>query len=260
VAILALDIGGTKTLMGVVEGGVCRDVRRIPTEGRDPQRWLEAAAAAARTLLPGCTCVAAALSGLVTDGKWWALNPRVLPVPPGFPVEAELGRRLGLPVVALNDGQAAAWGEYRFGAGQHSDMVFVTLSTGVGGGIVLDGRLRTGRHGVAGHIGQIRLGDGIDAPWVENIASGGAVAGGVPLPLAIERIAGVLAGVQALLAPDCFVIGGGMGLAAGMLDRLRAAVAPLPPAVRPELRAAALGAEAGLIGAADFSITQGGLA
>ena len=53
-----------------------------------------------------------------------------------------------------NDAQAAAWGEYRFGAGQGRDIVFLTVSTGIGGGIVAGGRLLTGRGGVAGHVGQ----------------------------------------------------------------------------------------------------------
>jgi N-acetylmannosamine-6-phosphate 2-epimerase/N-acetylmannosamine kinase len=58
-----------------------------------------------------------------------------------------MSKALGVRVTALNDGQAAVWGEYRHGAGAGSDLVYLTVSTGIGGGIVLDGKLRTGRGG-----------------------------------------------------------------------------------------------------------------
>jgi len=77
---------------------------------------------------------AVAVSGLVSDGRWWSLNPLLLPIPPAFPLERELGRCLGKPVAALNDAQAAAWGEYRFGPGRGRDLVFVTISTGSAAG------------------------------------------------------------------------------------------------------------------------------
>ncbi len=87
---------------------------------------------------------------------------------PGRPDLARLGRvsrcaeaaaaRLGLPVIIENDGIAAAYGEWQFGAGRGLDnLVYVTVSTGIGGGVVLDGRLVHGRRGMAGHVGHFRL-------------------------------------------------------------------------------------------------------
>ena len=276
--VLGIDLGGTKMLLGLVRGGACDAPVRIPTPANgDPHRWLDALAEAAAPWRGQFGAAAIAASGLIADGCWWAVNPAVLPVPAGFPLVDELQRRLGVPVCAVNDGQAAAWGEYRFGAGQGCDLVFVTVSTGVGGGIVLGGRLLTGHRGLAGHVGQYRGGETLSMPIVEDRASGTALAeaaaalGHVPDAAAVftaaangaawaerllnevsGRLAPALACLQALLDPDCIVIGGGVGLAPGYIDRLRRHVAGLPDLLRPELRPAALGAMAGLLGAADY--------
>ncbi len=58
-----------------------------------------------------------------------------------------------MPTIAINDAQAAAWAEYQALDGDITDMVFITVSTGVGGGVVSGGKLRTGPGGLAGHIG-----------------------------------------------------------------------------------------------------------
>jgi predicted NBD/HSP70 family sugar kinase len=276
--VLAVDLGGTKTLLGLVRGGVCGPAVRIatPAEG-GPQAWLDAIAGASDAWRGGFAVAAIAVTGLVAGGRWWALNPQTLSIPPGFPLVEELQRRLGVPVQALNDAQAAAWGEYRFGAGQGCDLVFVTVSTGIGAGMVLGGRLLIGRRGLAGHLGQLRCGEGVEAPWLEHLASGTALAhdaavlghpGDVAglfaaaedgaawaellLDRASRRVAGGLASLQALLDPDCIVIGGGVGLAPGFLARVRLHLAGLGDLVRPDLREAALGAQAGLLGVADF--------
>lgn len=280
--VLGIDLGGTKTLLGLVRGSVCESAVRIATPATDdPHRWLDALEGAASAFRGQYGSVGIAVSGLVADGCWWAVNPLVLPVPAGFPLVAELQRRLGAPVHAVNDGQAAAWGEYRFGAGQGCDLVFITVSTGVGGGIVLDGRLRTGHRGLAGHVGQYRGGETVATPIVEDCASGTAIAAGAAalghkmdaagvfaaaadgeswaetlLERLSGRLAAALATLQSLLDPDCIVIGGGVGLAPGYVDRLRRHLAGLSDLLRPELRTAALGAQAGLLGAADYSVRE----
>jgi glucokinase len=81
-----------------------------------------------------------------------------IPGGPGFPlaarVERELGR--GWRVRLENDASAAAWGELRFGAGRGCrDLLTLTLGTGVGGGMILDGRLRRGPDGTAGEVGHL---------------------------------------------------------------------------------------------------------
>jgi N-acetylmannosamine-6-phosphate 2-epimerase/N-acetylmannosamine kinase len=142
---------------------------------------------------------------------------------------------------------------------------------------VLGGRLLTGHRGLAGHIGQYRAGETVEAPWFEQLVSGSAMAReaaalGHPcdaiklfaaaadgaawaeqiLDRAARRIATAFATVQALLDPDCIVVGGGVGLAPGFIARLQKHLAGLPDLLRPDLREAALGAKAGLLGVADF--------
>lgn len=98
------------------------------------------------------------------------------------PLRFELETRIGLPVVVENDANAAAWGEFCFGAGADvNDLLLVTVGTGVGGGIVLDGRLHRGGFGVAAEIGHMRVvpdglpcGCGKRGCW-EQYASGSAL-------------------------------------------------------------------------------------
>jgi glucokinase len=73
-------------------------------------------------------------------------------------LKGDLEKRIGLPVVVENDAAAAAWGEFAFGAAADSDdLLLVTVGTGVGGGMVLDGQLYRGAFGVAAEIGHIRI-------------------------------------------------------------------------------------------------------
>ena len=98
------------------------------------------------------------------------------------PLAATVSERTGLPVVVENDANAAAWGEFRFGAARdaHSSLV-ITVGTGIGGGIVLDDRLVRGSHGFAAEIGHInikpggrRCGCGLRGCW-ERYGSGSAL-------------------------------------------------------------------------------------
>lgn len=74
------------------------------------------------------------------------------------PLKAELERLTDLPVVIENDANAAAWGEFAFGGGKDvDDLLLVTVGTGVGGGLVLDGKLHRGAFGVAAEIGHLRV-------------------------------------------------------------------------------------------------------
>jgi glucokinase len=73
-------------------------------------------------------------------------------------LRAELEPRLDLPVVIENDANAAAWGEFTYGAGHDvDDLLLVTVGTGVGGGLVLDGELHRGAFGVGGEVGHLRV-------------------------------------------------------------------------------------------------------
>jgi glucokinase len=75
-----------------------------------------------------------------------------------FPLRDRLATLVGLPVAFENDGIAAAVGEWRFGAGKGlASFVYITVSTGIGGGIISDGRVLRGRYGMGGHLGHITV-------------------------------------------------------------------------------------------------------
>ena len=103
------------------------------------------------------------------------------------PLRPAIEHRCGLPVVIENDANAAAWAEARFGAGRGEDhVVILTIGTGLGGGIVHDGRLLRGRFGIAAEIGHInivphgrRCGCGLEGCW-EQYASGRRAGAGGP--------------------------------------------------------------------------------
>ena len=275
--ILAIDLGGTKLAAALVDGAHVLERRQMPTDrAGGPSDWIEAAGRLVAGW-SGYRAVGVAVTGLVRDGLWRAINPATLPVPDDFPLVTMLERRLRVPVLARNDAQAAAWGEFRFGAGQCGTMVFVTVSTGIGGGIVIDGRLAEGRAGLAGHVGitpietpegirlleevgsgraLARMGEGRDgAPAVAAAALRGERWAEALMDRVVAPLALALRCLQLVLDPDRIVIGGGLGLAPGYLDRLGRHLEPVPALLRPTICAAALGADAGLIGIADLATT-----
>jgi N-acetylmannosamine-6-phosphate 2-epimerase/N-acetylmannosamine kinase len=273
--VMAFDIGGTKTLAALVQNGTVLDRRQIPTD-RDVggPGWADRIAALARDWRGQADRAAIAATGLIHNGAWSALNPDVLAIPPGFRLANRLSDALGLPTLAVNDAQAAAWGEHRFGAGAGSDLLFITVSSGIGGGIVRGGKLLTGARGLAGSLGQFPQPGGT----LESIASGfgmvrrvralghdidmpGLFAIGTPwaehlLDAAAGALANALAGVQALLDPPRIVLGGGVGLAPGFLLRLEAALSHHHEIFIPRIVPAGLRADAGIIGVAALEPTD----
>ena len=175
---LAIDLGGTKTLAGLVLDGRVVESRTQPTDREaSAETWLDTIAALADGWRNRFEAVAIAVSGVVVDGRWSSLNPGVLNVPDDFPLVARLNDRLGVPVLAVNDAQAAAWGEFRHGAGNGADsIVFITVSTGLGGGVVLNRELLIGSSGLAGSFGQFaarvegagRLEDSLSGQWIAS--------------------------------------------------------------------------------------------
>jgi len=270
--VLAIDIGGTKTVAALVRGATASDPVTIPTDrSGGPDAWL---AAIARQFAPqgGYARVAAAVSGLVQSGHWSALNPATLALPPDYPLTATLERLFSASAYAANDAQAAAWGEYRYGAGEGEDLVFLTISTGVGGGIVVNGRPLLG---LAGHFGLLHaaaggpLEDTISGHWIaatarshgHDVSAVGVFAAAsvgdgwatAIVDLSAQRVASLCADIQLTLDPRRIVIGGGIGLAPGFLSRIESQLAGIAPRLRPRLAAAKLGANAGMIGVADLS-------
>lgn len=276
--ILAFDVGGTKSLATLVRGSEIID-RKIMATRRDvgAPGWIEDLASLATAWRGEYSGAVAAVTGLVNKTSWSSLNPGTLSIPNDYPLAEKLGAALGVPLQVINDAQAAAWGEYRFGAGRGRDMAFVTVSSGIGGGLVVGGRLLRGARGLAGSLGQTLRGKGDGLLRLEALASGFGIAeaarvAGHPgdaksviaaandhVPWANDILAGVaselaaaLVGVQAMVDPDCIVIGGGVGLAHGFIARLERAFETLPEALVPILVPAKLGVEAGVIGAADL--------
>ena len=287
---LGLDVGGTNCKLAVVAAdGDHRELlatATIPTGPGDPADVLARLAAVAGELVAVHGPVAAA--GVGVPGLFDEASGRVvfLPnLPPGWTgqeVAGPLGDRLGVPVALLNDARAFTLAESRMGAAAGCPtVVCLTLGTGVGGGVVVDGRLRFGPHGRAGELGHqvIEVGGPPcgcgNRGCVEAFAAGAALCrlGGHPTPEAVfaaaaggderaaeavrrvvGRLAVGIANLVTVLWPERVVVGGGVAAAGeGLFRPLRAAVAASAPLVDPaayEIVPAALGPAAGSIGAA----------
>jgi glucokinase len=181
---IGVDIGGTKIAAGVVDehGKILARARR-PTPSDDPSKVEDVIADAIRELAVAYTVEAVGLgaAGFVGEDRSTILFAPNLAWR-HEPLREAIERRLALPAVIENDANAAAWAEVRFGAAAgESNVVVVTVGTGIGGGIVVNGQLVRGRHGVAAEIGHLsmvpdgrRCGCGNDGCW-EQYASGRAL-------------------------------------------------------------------------------------
>ena len=155
---VGVDLGGTKCL-GVVADrtGAVVDELRVPTP-KGKEATVAVLGDVAAELLgrhPGAGAVGVGVPGLVDAAGTLRFAPN-LPGVNELPLAAPLAARLGVPVVVDNDASCAGWGEREAGAGKGRDhVVLVTLGTGIGGGIVLGGRLFRGHHGFAGEIGHM---------------------------------------------------------------------------------------------------------
>lgn len=155
-----IDIGGTKIAGAVVdEAGTILAESTVTSPATDAAA-MEAAVAALVTELSAEHPVAAV--GVGAAGYVDAERATVLFAPNiawrDEPLARELARITGLRVVVENDANAAAWGEFRYGAGHDVEhQLMVTVGTGVGGGVITDGRLQRGAFGVAAEIGHMLL-------------------------------------------------------------------------------------------------------
>ncbi|MCQ4121745.1 ROK family glucokinase [Rhodococcus tibetensis] len=307
---IGIDVGGTKIAAGVVDSdGVIHRMVRRTTPAYDA-RGVEAVIAElvgelARTHPVEAVGIGAA--GFVASDRGTVLfapNLAWRNEPLGVVVEGACG----LPTVVENDGNAAAWGETRFGAGRGGHtVVALTVGTGIGGGIVVDGVLHRGRFGVAAEFGHLnvephgrRCGCGNHGCW-ERYASGRALvreaqdlasvspgyaadllarAGGYANDITGHHVTAAarqgdaaalecfqvigswlghgMADIAAFFDPDVLIIGGGV-CEAGELLRAPAAAAfenrLTGRSHRPvaEVRLAELGANVGIVGAADLA-------
>lgn len=182
---VGVDVGGTNILAGVVTdtGEIVATTRRA-TDPSDPDR-IEAAVADAVAELMGQFDVAGV--GVAAAGFVSADRRRLLFAPNitwrDHPLADRLEHLIGHPVVIENDANAAAWAEYRFGNGQGaSEMVMLTLGTGLGGAVISNGQLVRGGFGAAAELGHVKVvrdgelcGCGQHGCW-EAYASGTALA------------------------------------------------------------------------------------
>jgi glucokinase len=157
---IGVDVGGTKIAGGVVDdsGKIIYRTRR-DTPFTDPAAIVEDIIAVARELAEGYDVAAIGVgsAGFVDAGRSTVLFAPNLAWR-DVRVRDQVTAAIGLPSVVENDANAAAWGEFRFGAAEDvDDMIFVTVGTGIGGGLVLTGALYRGAHGIGAEIGHMRV-------------------------------------------------------------------------------------------------------
>lgn len=271
----SVDLGGTKIAAARLEAGTIAARLQVATDpAADVAEQIGTMAALLGELgFRSGTPLGVAVAGRIDiDGNWHAVNRGILSAISAAPLGAMLADRFGGRARALNDAAAAALAEARLGAGRGArNFAFLTVSTGVGGGLVLDGRLVESRSGLAGHVGFVSARNA-DRPCgsgrtgtVESIASGRAIAAAAGLPdgravfesgqhakvidQSAAAIATLIGDLTAILGLDCVAVGGSVGLARGYLDRVLAHLADEPDLFRPGVVAAELGQDSGLIGA-----------
>lgn len=280
---LAIDIGGTKLAAALVDDAlnIVERCERPTPASQTPDALREALSALVAPLFSRAQRVAIASTGIIRNGVLLAINPHNLGGLMHFPLTETLTAMTGLPAAAINDAQAAAWAEFHALEGQCHDMAFLTVSTGVGGGVVSQSQLLTGQGGLAGHLGHT-LADP-QGPMcgcghrgcVEAIASGRGIAAAAQGELAgcdartifsragegnkqaiglIHRsahtLARLIANVKATTDCQCVVVGGSVGLAEGYLALVETYLSREPSFYQVRLQAAHYRHDAGLLGAA----------
>ena len=155
-----IDVGGTKIAGGVVdETGTILEELRVESPATDVpaiEAAIEKLVTELRTRHP-IEAVGVGAAGYIDKARAVVLFAPNLAWR-DLDLKADLERALDLPVVVENDANAAAWGEFQYGAGHDvDDLLLVTVGTGVGGGVVLDGSLYRGAFGVGAEIGHMRV-------------------------------------------------------------------------------------------------------
>jgi glucokinase len=283
---LGLDLGGTHIKLALLEDGVPVEQREAETRSEDggPAGVLERMVELGRSV-GAVDSIGVALPGLFDEDGVVVLLPNLYGAWTGMRVREPLEQGLGAPVRMINDGHAFALAESTLGAGRGAaNVMCVVCGTGIGGGLVLGGRLHLGPNQRAGEFGHHTVSE--DGPACEcgnhgclELYAGSraiATAAGAPsfhetvlrarsgdaaairaLARAGELIGVAVANVLIFLAPDRVVVGGGV-VEAGelLLEPLRASVADharVAPLERIAIASAELGPRAGAIGAALWS-------
>ena len=307
---VGVDVGGTKVLAGVVtsDGEVLATVRR-PTPSQDVNDTARVIAEVVRELGEDYKIEAVGVGA----AGWIDASRSVVIHAPNLawrrePLRDRIEERVDLPVVVENDANAAAWAEYRFGAGQgQHHLVLITVGTGIGGGAVVNGEVYRGHFGMAAEFGHVRVvpdgypcGCGASGCFEQyasgtalvRFARGGALedrAGATRLlelangeitqidgpmvtraardgdPVAVAaftQLGGWLGwGMADLVSawdPRCIILGGGVAEAGELMSAPAVETYTKVTTLRgrsevAEVRMAALGNKAGLVGAADLA-------
>jgi glucokinase len=307
---IGIDVGGTKIAAGVVaEDGHLIASTRTDSPAEEPNEIADDIAGLVAELVAEhpVTSVGVAAAGFIDLARTEVMFAPNLAWREE-PLRDLIADRVDLPVVLENDANAAAWAEYRFGAGQGArSLLMVTIGTGIGGGLVLGGHVFRGGFGVAAEFGHMRVvpggrlcacglhgcweaygsgtgltararelaaesparakvllqlagGDinGIKGPMVSQAAEAGDLVAKESFLDLARWIGEGLGSLAAVIDPDVIVVGGGVSESEELdMDRIRAAFATAETGFghrpAPEIRRAALGNDAGLIGAADLA-------
>lgn len=282
---IALDIGGTKLSAARVSLGNIIEQRTTATPGDDPDALIAALADLCDGWISEAAVISTAVTGVFRDGHIHAVNKAIISNWHGYPLQQRLAKRFGTDKTYrfLNDAVAACWGEYLARQTRPSSMIYLTVSTGVGGGMVIHGRPVIGAAGKAGHFGHVSIAPGPRCNCgrdgcVEALASGRAISKQASTLLkrpvdakwvfknldrmpelrpivetSAKAIAKLLDRLDMIVDTELVVIGGGVGLAPGYLDLVRKAIRPdQTMAIEPAL----LGTNSGLIGVAKWASTS----
>lgn len=282
-----IDLGGTQVRVALArsDGQLLKTIRTRTHLLATPQALVEWAAEEIERHRgkEKVRSITIAAPGPIDLKRGVLVNPPNLPWQ-NAPLAAMMSRATGAKVLLANDADMAGLGEFHHGAGRGTrNMVYITWSTGVGGGLIIDGKLHRGAHGTAGEVGHMvidpngPLDNCGQRGCLEAFASGTALARETGHPAAdlfaaaargdrharmvVERAArymGIaLISLTNALDPEMFVIGGGVSRSWGlvqptMLETLRSSPF-IKAARRPRLRRARLGDRAGQVGAVEWA-------
>ncbi len=191
--ILAVDVGATKLAVArVAPDGVIKRRSSTPTQSNDGEELFRKLVSLSEEVLEGTEvdgCGVGSAGPMTNNGE--EISPLNIPQWRNFPLRSKLSEALGVPVALDNDAKAIALGEGWIGAAsEHENYLAMVVSTGIGGGFVIDGKLLDGEMGNAGHIGHINVEPGGPlcacgaSGCLEAVASGGAIEKETGMPAA----------------------------------------------------------------------------
>ena len=186
---IGIDVGGTNIKVGLFDKSMhlVKKLQTLTDNELEASQMMDLLASLARQLMEETHLTAddvrgigAAFPSFIDYRNGYGVETSNILSLNDLPVRDLLHERLNLPVYLENDANAAALAEHELGAGRgHDDMIYVTISTGIGGALILNGKLYRGMHGMAGEVGHMFISDSTGYPCscgvtgcVESISSG----------------------------------------------------------------------------------------